>query len=195
MGLVLLLTACSSPAIPTDNPQQTRTQQIAGKLYQSTTEEQQPPLSDGAISFDEYEAAMFRVETCLDEAGISHSPLELRPDGFTLDFTYELSGFDEISMDRCFERYVTDIWTVWYQQHIPTEVERAETTEMYVQCLEDGGIHLAGMVAPFEAKRVASYVSDLMADGALTADQDTVATECEAKYWILFAYPLEVSDL
>jgi hypothetical protein len=194
VGLVVVVSSgCGSEAglVPGENPQSTPTERLAAALWERTTDEQRPLLADGSVTFDEYEGAILRVESCLDEAGIQHEPMELRPDGFTLDFTYSFSGFDELRMDRCFNRYATEVATVWTKQHVPTGAEREEMAAEYARCFERAGVDLSGLEPPYDP----SFLSEFAyASSASDLAVEQLVSECDAQFWVLFDQPPQTTD-
>ncbi len=118
----------------------------------STLPEGLPPfqreiLSDGVVTFAEYERAVFRTVQCLRELGYEVDGPELGARGLFYDYWVtvgpEGSAATSEAQDRCDEEYLRSVAFAWARQNELTGAELEAELERLRACLGEAGVEVA----------------------------------------------------
>lgn len=96
-------------------------------------------LSDGHVSFEEYEAAVFDTVRCLEGAGFTVVGPDLRFKGKR--YVYSALGDADKDPSECFGKNQT-IEDAWSLQNLPSEAELNEARSALAQCFRDHGVEV-----------------------------------------------------
>jgi hypothetical protein len=100
-------------------------------------------LSDGHVTFEEYQASAERVLTCADAAGVD-ADFALRPDLSGKYFGYETvadtpedNEAGDQALDACLAKWGNAIESAWVAQNAITIDRLPAALELFVGCMED----------------------------------------------------------
>ena len=134
-----------------------------------------PIIRDGHVRPSEYEAAVLRVLSCLDDAGIPHSDPKLKEtrNGPRWYYSVGPSSDEEVEEnsrihDQCDMDYLRPVLSVWIYQEQPSVTEQEEYDQRFLQCLSKKGID-ADSVEEADLKR---------REGLLSGEQQADYIEC-----------------
>lgn len=123
-------------------------------------------LSDGLVSYAEYEAAVFATISCLREQGLRVLGPTESSDGL-LAYSYggaetkEESDAQVVIGDECESRYLNYVSGGYKILHAPSAEEMQQRRLEYAECLHDRGYEIhAGATGP-EMDELSSAVDDL----------------------------------
>jgi hypothetical protein len=115
--------------------------------WDESTEEQREALSDGELTFAEYEAAATRTVRCLGDAGLQgEAVLDHNSQTYALGARWQSSGDradDEekrAATERCYANHWNGISQAWTAQSTPTESEIDAARQAMAQCMREGGL-------------------------------------------------------
>lgn len=112
--------------------------------------EQLPPLADGVVTADEYEASVLNTVQCMTEQGISmaEAPHWDKETGSRMSFSFHGSTTIEDSQKQnaiyegCRLRFMAAIEHVWLVQHLPSEKKLQEAEDALRICLKASGLEV-----------------------------------------------------
>lgn len=115
------------------------------ELRKSAGDQQAEMLSDGVITFQQYETAILATIQCLSDAGISVGSPELRYKRkyYRYDWQFPDDRAEELfpKVEECTGRW-RPVVDGWYIENMATEKEVGEARAAFVSCLRDAGVDL-----------------------------------------------------
>ena len=124
----------------------------ADYVFQPTISEYEAPLlSDGVVTFAEYEEAVLATVACLRQSGVVASDPTLDQAGRIFVYSYEVSESESETLEdaqaradavysTCFTTYEDDLQNTWLRQTEPDSEERAALVAELLRCLEREGL-------------------------------------------------------
>ncbi len=144
--VIVLLTALSACAAPEPNTP-VADEALPPGIFESIPPQQQDPLADRVVTFDEYEAAVFAVASCLRDAGVRTLEPSLDENRLFAYYEYGFSAVDDPEgeiHDACYDRYLSLIDVVWVTQNeSDTGDLRSAELEKLKDCLRSVGLDVA----------------------------------------------------
>lgn len=138
LGTALLIAGCSGAA---DQEGSSWDPMIAG-MVATAKGFQADLLSDGDLTYAEYERAVLAQVQCMEDAGYeANGPMPSR--GHQIVYDYEAVKGDPDALvstfDDCYSQYLDVVEPVWAYLHQPTEQEKFDEIQSLSACLFEAG--------------------------------------------------------